>query len=195
MSHLQKGDTITGSLFAESVEPLIDSKNAKVIGRLDDGTACIVISDYGKGHTMYVGSFLAMANSRGSQWDQSTQRITVQDSANRNTNKFLLGLTEWAKIESPFNTSQAANASNPLIVRLHEYPGGYLLFVLNHGKTTEKTTIKLKVPESGKWDLVEMLGSRKITLTEKDSILEFVTGEIGEKGAEIWKIKHSVGGK
>ena len=195
MSHLRKGDTITGSLFAESVEPLSDSKNTKVIGRLDDGSACIVISDYGKGHTMYVGSFLAMANSRGSQWDQSTQRITVQDSANRNTNKFLLGLTEWAKIESPFTTSQAVDVSNPLIIRLHEYPGGYLLFILNHGKTTEKTTVKLKVPESGKWDLVEMLGNRKINLTDKGRILEFATGEIGEKGAEIWNIRHSAGGK
>ena len=191
MSHLQKGDTITGSLFAESVESLSDSKNTKVIGRLDDGTACIVISDYGKGHTMYVGSFLAMANSRGSQWDQSTQRITVQDSANRNTNKFLLGLTEWAKVESPFSTTQAADVSNPLIIRLHEYPGGYLLFILNHGKTTEKTTVRLKVPDLGKWDLVEMLGNRKLTLNDKGRLLEFTTGEIGEKGAEIWKIKRS----
>ena len=100
MSRLQSGDTLTGSQFAESVEPLSDDKNIKVLARLDDGTPCIVTSDYGKGHTMYVGSFLAMANSRGSQWDQSTQRITIQDSANRNTNKFLTGLTEWAKLKT-----------------------------------------------------------------------------------------------
>lgn len=189
MSRLQKGDTITGSQFAESVEMLSTAKNARVLARLDDGTPCIVASDYGKGHTIFVGSFLAMANSRGSQWDQSTQRITVQDSANRNTNKFLLGLVEWAKVESPFTTFQPLDACNPLIIRLHEYPGGYLLFILNHGKTTEKTTVRLKVPESGNWDLAEMLGNRKITQADKSKTLEITTGEISEKGAEIWKIK------
>ena len=155
------GDTLTGSQFAESVEPLSDDKNIKVLARLDDGTPCIVTSDYGKGHTMYAGSFLAMANSRGSQWDQSTQRITIQDSANRNTNKFLTGLTEWANVESPFTSSQSENAANTLVIRLHEYPGGYLLYILNHGKTTEKTEITLKVPETGNWVLEELHGKAK----------------------------------
>jgi beta-galactosidase len=191
MSRFQKGDTLTGSLFAESVEPVSNDKNARVLARLDDGTPCIVTSDYGKGHTMYVGSFLAMANSRGSQWDQSTQRITVQDSANRNTNKFLLGLVDWANVDSPFTSSQSEEAANPLIIRLHEYPGGYLLYILNHGKTTEKVTIKLKVPETGNWDLVEMLGNCKLKQTDRGKILELATGEIGEKGAEIWNIKRA----
>jgi beta-galactosidase len=189
MSGFQIGDTLTGSQFGESVELLKDSGNAKVLARLEDGTPCIVTSDYGKGHTMYVGSFLAMANSRGSQWDQSTQRITVQDSANRNTNKFLLGLSEWAKIVTPFSSSQTKDAANQLVIRLHEYPGGYLLYVLNHGKTTEKVTIRLNVPETGNWELVEMLNSRSIKTTGKAKSLEITTGEIGEKGAEIWKIK------
>jgi beta-galactosidase len=189
MSRLQKGDTLTGSLFAESVEPLADSKNTRVLARLDDGTPGIVASAYGKGHTIFAGSFLAMTNSRGSQWDQSTQRITVQDSANRNINKFLLGLTEWANVVSPFTSSQPENAANPLVIRLHEYPGGYLLYVLNHGKTTEKVTIKLNVPSSGSWELVEMLGKRSIKLNDKNRILELTTGDIGEKSAEIWNIK------
>lgn len=191
MSRMQKGDTITGSQFAESVEPLNNDKNTRVLARLDDGTPCIVTSDYGKGHTMYVGSFIAMANSRGSQWDQSTQRITIQDSANRNTNKFLLGLADWANVVSPFTSSQPDDAANPLVMRLHEYPGGYLLFVLNHGKTTEKVTVRLKVTETDNWDLVEMLRNRKLKQTDHGKTLEFVTGEIGEKGAEIWNIRRA----
>ena len=79
-SFIFKGDTLKGSLFAESLEPLRNDKNTQVLGRLADGTAAIVSSSYGKGHTIFVGSFLAMANSRGSLWDQSTQRLTVQDS-------------------------------------------------------------------------------------------------------------------
>jgi hypothetical protein len=75
------------------------------------------------------------------------------------------------------------------VIRLHEYPGGYLLYVLNHGKTTEKVTIKLNVPSSGSWELVEMLGKRSIKLNDKNRILELTTGDIGEKSAEIWNIK------
>jgi len=189
-SRFHRGDTLTGSQFAESIE-VLDPEKAKVLARLEDGSPCIVTSDFGKGHTMFAGSFLAMANSRGSQWDQSTQRITVQDSANRNTNKFLLGLTEWAKVGSLFSTSQPENAANPLVVRLHEYPGGYLLFILNHGKTSEKITVRLKVPQSGTWEMVEILGNRKLKQADNGKILELATGDIGEKGAEIWNIKRS----
>jgi beta-galactosidase len=188
MSRLHSGDTLTGSQFAESVEPLDNAKNVKVLARLDDGTPCIVTSDYGKGHTMYAGSFLAMANSRGSQWDQSTQRITVQDSANRNTNRFLTGLTQWAKVESPFTSSQPENAANTLVIRMHEYPGGYLVYILNHGKTTEKTEVTLNVPEAGDWNLEELLGKHKSKQTTRDKTLKIVTGNIGEKGVEVWKV-------
>jgi beta-galactosidase len=188
MSRLQSGDSLTGSQFAESVEPFSDDKNIRVLARLDDGTPCIVTSDYGKGHTMYVGSFLAMANSRGSQWDQSTQRITIQDSANRNTNKFLTGLAEWANVVTPFTSSQSGDVANPLVIRLHEYPGGYLLYILNHGKTTEKTVVTLNVTATGDWRLEELQGNRKLKQSASGKRLEIATGNIGEKGSEIWKI-------
>jgi beta-galactosidase len=188
MSRLHKGDTLTGSQFAESIEPVSNEKSIKVLARLDDGTPCIVTSDYGKGHTIYVGSFLAMANSSGSQWDQSTQRITIQDSANRNTNKFLTGVAGWANVENPFTSSQPENAANPLIIRPHEFPGGYLLYILNHGRTTEKTTITLKVPETGGWNLEELLGNHKINQAARGKTLTIATGNIVEKGSEIWKI-------
>ena len=189
-SGFQKGDTLTGSQFAESLE-VLDPAKSKVLARLTDGSPVMVTSDFGKGHTMFVGSFLAMTNSRGSQWDQSTQRITVQDSSHRNTNKFLIGLVSWAGIESQVAVSQPGNAANPLIIRLHEYPGGYLLFVLNHGKTSEKASIKLKVPESGNYELSEMLASNKLKQKDKEKVLEITTGDIGEKGAEIWNIKRT----
>jgi beta-galactosidase len=188
MSRLHRGDTLTGSQFAESVETTDNDEKIKVLARLEDGSPCIVASDYGKGHTMYVGSFLAMASSRGSQWDQSTQRITIQDSANRNTDRFLTGLAEWANVENPFTSSQPTDAANPLVIRLHEYPGGYLLYILNHGKTTEKTLIRLNVPEDGNWNLQELLGNRKIKQTARLKTLEIATDNIGEKGSEIWKI-------
>ncbi len=190
LSRFNKGDTLSGSQFAESLE-VSDSRNQKILARLSDGTPCLVASSFGKGQTIFAGSFLAMTNSRGSQWDQSTQRITVQDSSYKNTNKFLLGLADWAKVDRPFTSSQPEDAANTLIIRLHEYQGGYVMYVLNHGRTAEKATIKLNVPQSGTWEMTEMVGKRSLKQADRSKTVEIVTGEIGEKGAEIWKITRS----
>jgi len=190
-SNLQKGDIIEGSLFAESVEPLMNNKAASILGELPDGSASIVASRFGKGQTLYVGSYLAMANSRGALWDQATQRLAVQDSANQNTNDFLLGLVKWANIRRPLTSSQEGKSQNALLVRLHETPAGYLLFVLNHGKTTEKTTIKVNVKDSGDYILEEKYQKRKTTVTAKDLMVELNTSDIREMEGEIWTITKS----
>lgn len=190
MAHLKKNDLLTGSLFAESVEPLKGSK-VKILGTLDDGSACIVSSDYGKGHTMYAGSFLAMANSRGSLWDQSTQRITVQDSVNQNTNEFLMGLIDWAGINRPFTVDQDRSSGNLLVVRLQETANENLLYILNHGKTTEKAKITLNVKADGAYELEELTSKKKMKVDAKNKSLTISTSDISEKNAEVWKIKKS----
>lgn len=189
MQHLKNGDVIEGSLFEESVEVLTNAKNAHVLARFPDGTAGIVASRYGKGHTMFVGSFLALANSRGSLWDQSTQRLTVQDSANRNTNDFITGLVNWAQVDLPFTSVQHGDSDNPLLVRLHEADGGHLLFVLNHGRTTEKSTITVNAKEKGDYVLEEIYGKRTLRVTARDSKIEFTTGDVAPMEGEIWTIK------
>lgn len=189
MRHLQPDDIIQGSMFAESVEPYGTGKNTRILATLEDGSAGIVTSTFGKGHTMYVGSFLALANSRGSLWDQSTQRLTVQDEANKNTNQFLMGLVDWAGIERPFTASQSGNADNPLVIRLHENQEGYLMYVLNHGKTTEKATIRLNVKSRGTYLLEEITQKKSLRVTSQGQVVEFTTGDIAEKGAEVWTIR------
>lgn len=189
MRHLQPDDIIQGSMFAESVEPYGTGKNTRILATLEDGSAGIVTSTFGKGHTLYVGSFLALANSRGSLWDQSTQRLTVQDEANKNTNQFLMGLVDWAGIERPYTASQSGNADNPLVIRLHENQEGYLMYVLNHGKTTEKATIRLNVKSRGTYLLEEITQKKSLRVTSQDQVVEFTTGDIAEKGAEVWTIR------
>ena len=189
MAYLKINDTLKGSLFAESLEPLKDNKSVKVLATLEDNTPCIVTATYGKGQTMYVGSFLALANSSGSLWDQSTQRLTVQAPANKNTNEFILGLVNWAKIKRPFDVIQYGKADNPLVVRLQEYPEGYLLYILNHGKTNEKATIRLNVKEEGTYLLEELMQKKEIKVTTQNRTVEFNTSEISVKNGEIWRIQ------
>lgn len=188
MSYLKSNDTLIGSLFAESLEPL-KGEDVKILATLEDGSPIIVTSSYGKGETMFVGSFLAMANSRGALWDQSTQRITVQDSANRNTDLFIKGLVKWAKIEKPFTVQQSQISDNPLVVRLQKNPNGNLLYVLNHGKTPEKATIKMNVDEDGVYILKEIMTEKEMALASKEGIIEIATSEIAPKGGEVWQIE------
>ena len=189
MAHLKANSIITGSLFAESLEPLKDNKSARILATFEDSTPCIVTSDYGRGHTMFIGSFIAMANSRGSLWDQSTQRLVVQDSANKNVNKFLLGMVDWAKISRPFNVEQSGQTGNPLVVRLHEYPDGQILYVLNHGKTREKATIRIKVKEEGNYSFEELLQNKTIRVASLKGEISLTTADIPVKNGEVWKIQ------
>jgi beta-galactosidase len=191
MSHLKPGSFITGSRFAESLEPLPGNKSVKILATFEDKTPGIVASDYGKGKTIFVGSFLAMANSRGSLWDQSTQRLVVQDSANKNVNEFLLGLVDWAKIDRPYIVEQSGQTDNPLVVRMHEHAGGIVLYVLNHGKTTEKATIRIKVKSDGKYILNEILRDRKINVKSSEGEIIINTNDIPVKNGEVWIIEKS----
>jgi len=189
MRHLEPGSIITGSRFAESLEPLKNRKQVRILAAFDDGTPAIVASGYGKGQTVFVGSFLAMANSRGSLWDQSTQRLVVQDSANRNVNEFLLGIVDWANIDRPYSAEQEGDADNPLVVRLHEHSGGLVLYVMNHGKTPGRAVIRIKVKSDGKYALNEILRDRKINATSVKGEISISTNDIPVKDGQIWLIE------
>lgn len=188
MGHLKKNSIITGTRFAESVEILKDNKTSRILATFEDNTPAIVTSDYGNGHTVFIGSFIAMASSRGSLWDQSTQRLVVQDSANRNVNEFLLGLVDWAQIDRPYKVEQAGQTGNPLIVRLHEYPGGSILYALNHGKTPEIAEVKIRIPSDGKYSCYEIFQKRKVNLVSRKGEISLTTGVIAEMNGEVWNI-------
>src|ERR1035438_10576577 len=65
---------------------VLPAKTARVLAHLDDGTPCITSSTYGKGQTLFIGSFLSFVG--------------------RSNNQFFLSLLDWAKVSRPFKTSQ-----------------------------------------------------------------------------------------
>ncbi len=187
LSYLQKDDTLTGSLFAESIEQI--GNKGKILAHLQDGSPNMIASNYGKGQTIFVGSFLAMANSRGSLWDQSTQRMVVQDAANKNTNSFIAGLVKWSGAQLPFTVEQPKNSDNPLVVRLHEIPDGFLLYVLNHGRTESEAAIKLTIPSDGTYSVQEITKNKTQKLKSVGKHLVINTSVITPKNVEVWTIK------
>lgn len=189
MAQLQKGDIIRGSYFAESVE-LLKNSNAKVLAYLEDGTPCIVTSQFGKGQAMYVGSFLYLEDARGTLRDQTTESSYVKDSINRNTNKFLLGVVKWANINPPVTSSISGKSSNPIILRLQENPDGYLLYVLNQGTTVQKKfDIIINVEKNGEYLLQEVITKKNLSVKANANSMQFTTDDIPGKDVEIWSIK------
>jgi beta-galactosidase len=173
LARLKKGDELKGAQFAESVEPLAGHE-VRVLGRLDDGTACLTASTFGKGQTLFLGSFLGLAN---------------QTTANRNNNQFLLNLLDWARIERPVTTSQdGADPETPVEVRLHQDGNGYLLFIINHGKTARPLTVELKVQADKQYVLNDIVHQEAVQKTSQARTLTFST-PVGEKDVRVWHIR------
>jgi beta-galactosidase len=165
-----EGEILKGNYFAESVDPASD-QDETILAILKDGTPCLVASRYGKGETLFLGSFM----------DNHPE-------ANENNNRFLLGLLDWAKIERPFTSSHDGRAKDPVVIRLHENPEGWLLYVLNQGLSPEKVSIRLSVPEAGNYSMEEIISGHRVSRRSDQKMLEIITGEIPGSDAEIYKI-------
>jgi len=168
----KKGDILKGAHFAESVEPL-KGRETQILASLDDGTPCMVASQYGKGKTLFVGSFLGLAN---------------HPSSNENNDRFILGLLDWAEITRPFTSSHDVKADS-VVVRLQENPDGYLLFVINNSRSTKKVTIDLNVKADSEYTLHEVIQNKTIRKESRNKTLSFNTGNISGKHVEVWDIK------
>jgi len=171
LSRLKKGDALVGNHFAETILP-IDEKRTSVLGQQADGTSGLVASSYGKGETLFIGSFLA--------------NYPVFNDTN---NQFLLGLLEWAGIKRPFISSHDGHFDNPIVIRLHENLEGYLLYILNQGWESEKITIQFSELEDGKYLFSEIIQGRDLFLTSANNSLELTTSDIPSSDVEVWRIQ------
>ena len=59
---------------------------------------------------------------------------------------------------------------------------------LTMAKQLRRQLLTLNVPETGNWNLEELLADRKVKQAARGRMLEIATGDINEKGAEIWNI-------
>lgn len=172
LARLNHSDSLKGAQFAESLE-LLPNRDAKVLGRLADGTPGMTVSTYGKGQAMCIGSFLGLANVP----------------SDKNNNQFLLGLLDWAKVSRLFSTSQdGVDSETPLEARLHKNADGYLLYLINHGKASRSLSVNLNVGREGEFALSEILSKRGARKHSNGKVLTF-SSEIPAKQAQVWDIR------
>jgi len=167
LSGLKAGEDLKGAYFAESLD-ILENPDAEILARLNDNSAGIVASKYGKGETVLIGSFMGMAN---------------HPEANKNNTKFLLNMLKWADISLPFESSK----DNPVEVRLSKSEDNYLLYIINHVYEQEQVEIKLNVDQNGDYRLTEMISNRNINESSKNKSIIFKT-TINGRDAQVWNI-------
>ncbi|MFC1484214.1 beta-galactosidase [Candidatus Neomarinimicrobiota bacterium] len=173
LAKIPKGTALKGTYYAESLEPL-EGSEAEVLASLDDGTPGMVGSKYGTGKTLFVGSFLGLANN---------------PATDENNTQFILGLLDWAGVVRPYKTSHdGQNPETPIAVRLQENSDGYLLFIINHGETDERLSVDLNVKADGEYTLREITQGQTTKLKSRNRTVSFVT-DIAAKEVEVWDIK------
>jgi beta-galactosidase len=120
---VKEGDLLRGRWYEESLEPV--GAQAHVVARFANGAPAAVVSAYGKGRTLTLGSYISAAY-------QSTPSAEVE--------RFYAGLLEWAGVALPVIVSGAS-----LEVRYLEAPNDLLVFVFNHGSEAVRGSVSLRV--------------------------------------------------
>ena len=167
---LQTGDLLKGTLYAQSVTPL-ENANVRVLAQTAEGQPAVVVSRFGSGEAMLVGTYMGMAG------------FPEVDPVN---DRFFTNLTNWAKIERPFTSNLDGRTTNQLELRLQEYTNGYLLFAINHSDKSESFSVDLKLPR-GDYKIREVISDRYSALSGKDNVL-VLASEIERKQVMIWEI-------
>jgi beta-galactosidase len=120
---LAPGDRLPARWYKEILEPL--SSAASIVGRFDDGQPAAVMSTYGKGRTLMLGSYVSAA---------------FQSRPSPETARFYHALLAWAGVEAPLSVS-----GSMLEARILESPEALLVFLFNHdGSTPARAQVSLR---------------------------------------------------
>lgn len=127
---LKPGDALPGRWYEETLEPL--SPSARVAATFANGSPAAVLSTFGKGKTLMLGSYVSAAY-------ESTPTPAVE--------RFYSALLDWAGVVPPLKVTGAR-----VEARMLETPSGPLVFVFNHNAQPTETT--LTVPHGETTDLI-----------------------------------------
>jgi beta-galactosidase len=162
------GDPLRGTLHANTVTVL--SPNAEVLATID-GEPAVVASRFGAGRTLFIGTYLG--------WGSHPE----QHAANT---AFIRRLADWAGIEKPVETSADGRVDPPVVARLHENPGGYVLFLINHNASAQDVAVTIRVAD-GAWALTELVTERSESAAARNGELRLET-RLGGRDVEVWSL-------
>jgi len=163
---LSLGDRLTGMVYEEALDAL---PGGEVIAEFPDGSPAIVVGSYGRGKTVFIGSFLGMAYERY---------------RNANNGLLLKGFLKWAGIQAPV---EIADIPEEQLVesRVLEGKGFKVLITINYGEREVTPTLKLRVP-AREYQTYDMIAEKKVPCEYKDGFLILTTTL---KPSGVWVVK------
>ena len=172
ISNFNPGDMLRGSLYAKSVTPL-ENREVDILARLEDGTAAIVSTQYGKGEAMLAGSYLGMANHPNPVPENE---------------EFFINLLNWAGVDRPFISSHDGNKENYVEVRLQDNENGFILFLINHSYNIEDVTVDLVTTKSGNHRVRDVIMDQERRIRARNNILTLDV-RIDARQVKVWEIR------
>lgn len=140
LAGLQPGDRLPGRLYEETLEPL--APEARVVAQFSGGAPAAVMSSFGRGKTLMLGSYLGAAYE--SQREPALQR-------------FFAALLDWAGIERPVEVT-----GGEAEVRLLESGTETLLFAFNHREQAVSPEIAVRV-RAGSYAAMDLATGKSVT--------------------------------
>jgi beta-galactosidase len=147
---VRPGDRLRARWYQETLEPL--GPQARVVAQFENGSAAAVLSMYGKGKTLMLGSYVSAAY-------QSTPTPEAE--------RFYAGLLTWAGVTQPVSVSGA-----PLEVRALAAGNDVVLFVFNHGPEKAAAAVSIAMP-AGNYTATDILVDRSVALTREEHAVRF----------------------
>ncbi|MCD6384161.1 beta-galactosidase [Candidatus Sumerlaeota bacterium] len=157
LAKLKEGTILKGAYFSEALKPLPQRDETRVLAYLDNGSPVMVASKFGKGETIFIGTFLGLEQYKNQ---------------NKENEQFVLGLLEWAGVERAFTSSSDGWATAPVEIRLQEHPGGNLLFAINHSESEQTVKIALRVDSNGNYSIHNIITGTSLIQSAKDNTLK-----------------------
>lgn len=140
---VKPGDLLPARWYEETLEVL--SPHARVVAQFEDGRPAAVMSTYGKGKTLMLGSYISAA---------------YQTAPTPEVERFYAGLLRWAGVAFPVETSD-----QNLEVRYLESGGDVLAFVFNHGGKASGATVTLRLPP-GSYAAMDIVAGQPVALAQ-----------------------------
>lgn len=122
---------LEGCFFGESIA-LRQERQVHLLARFKDGSPAAAASSFGKGKTLYIGSFLGLAS------HQSPHEANTH---------FILNLLRWAEIAAPLRIETHGAEPGEIDLRIQEHPEGLLLFALNHAHAHRRISLVLQAQD------------------------------------------------
>ena len=138
---LAPGAVLPARWYKETLEPA--SSSARVVARFDDGSAAAVMSSYGTGRTLMLGSYVS---------------ASAQSTPTPEAERFFAGLLEWAGVTVPIRVTGASIEARHL-----ESGPEALVFLFNHGKDAAAGELWLR-RDAGAFTGHDLVRDRPVTV-------------------------------